>query len=296
MQICKILYQPPQETKIRSSLEVCSQLSAESHITNSMVTFNPLAKMVRTTALHTTINRQHINSLKATTLQYPWHPRYLLTFKIRHLETLACITLNRHGHLIFKIHTQWYSLTIKIHQGFQLFITVRVVSITLLRLTLTKIIEIITMEIRSKVTIKDLMLREAFLDLTTIIVCNITSSKSSYRLWIWVRACKSRCRRIIRIPTTIMPSSQTWWTLRTSSIKIKPPLWEITMVSRSLSLTTKCSLTWWRSQTVWITPLCLATHPSSSTPSHTSINPPLLMKRFQIRLEILIQQVVVYPT
>lgn len=242
MQICIILCQLPQEMKIRFSLEECSQLLVESLKTSSMVTSNPLVTITRTTAQHKTINRQHINSLKPTTLQYPWHPQYLQTFKVRHLVTLAFTILNRPDHLIFKIHTQWSSPT-KIHPGFQLFIIVRVVSITLLHLTLTKIIEIITMEIRFKVTIKDLTLREASHDLTTIIVGNITNSKCSFRLWIWVRACKSRCRRIIRIPTTIKPSSQTWWTLRTFSIKIKPPLWGITMASRSLWLTTKCSLT-----------------------------------------------------
>lgn len=96
-----------------------------------------------------------------------------------------------------------------------------------------------------------------------------------------------------------MPSSQIWWTHRTFSIKIKvmlEQLSEITMVSRSSWLTTKCSLTLWRNQTVWMfrAILCLVIHPSNNT-RHIS-NPLQLMKRFQIHLGRLTQQVVVYRT
>ena len=208
--------------------------------------------MVQTIAQPKSIQFLHFSSLK-TILQYLWHLRCLPTSKPRHLATQACFSLSRPVPLIFKIRIQWSSLTTKLHTVSQLFFTARAASITLHRLTQTKTIEIITMEIRCKVTIKDHMLREESLDDHIIITAmdSSTSSRCSCKLWIWVRACKSRCRHIIRTPTTIMLSSQIWWTRRTFSIMIKVLPWEITMDSRSSSwMITKCSLTSWKSQIV----------------------------------------------
>lgn len=218
---------------IKSSQEVYSPILEDCLINNSTVTSNPLVIMVQIT-VPLKIIQALLHFSRITIHQSLWHLRYLRTSKLRHLEALVYISLNLPVRQISKIHIQWSLQTI--HPGCLLFNTAKAASITHHRLTLIKTIEIITTEIRVKVTIKDHTLREGSQDDLTIVDSSSTSSKSSCKSWIWVKACKSRCRHIIRTPTTIMPSSQIWWTLRTFSIKIKVMLellWEITMVSRS---------------------------------------------------------------
>lgn len=223
--IFKISYQLVM--KLTFNREVFSRHLADFLITNSMEISNLSELMDQIMDLDQTILFQTFNLHKPSLLS-PWPHQYLQisTFKHSLSVILASFIHSPRVRPTCKLHIPWSSLPISLH--LHLSIIVRVISINHLRRpiqTKTEITITTTMvETRCKVTIRGHMLREVYLEDSTIIMDSSSISNSSRyncRLWTWAKACKSRFRLSIRTPTITRLSSQMWWTLRISSIKIR---------------------------------------------------------------------------